>query len=685
MCREGRTLKGPHRMEVIRRMWRIGYALALAWLALSGNTARAEGEGEGEAPLLCDATHSAELSLASPRFNRVAADVFSVSPSCDLAAFDSGYDDTAYEVHPFYSATGGAFTAHLDPNGTTMQDSVLYLYCAPFDAEQPGKNLVAYNDDFQGTLLSGFGPNLEITLVPKYTYYLVIATFNRISVPIEETEEPFNPDLGSYTLCLGPGFSFGEFTPDGEQTDPLECALTSGYSQPVDTTFSATAYPSNGISGREVFELITGVDDPIAAIRWWGITGNEFNVSCPPDQLTYRVAFFEKSGLIPGASIEESTISPTITDTGSTLFGLPLYVYDLALPDPVTLPNNEGFVSVYVADTSGSCRFSWASSPTGIGGSLYFNFGTLSYQNNSDNVALCLSTQPDCPGETPETADTLRVQLIDPVLSSVVGDATLTLNRLPNFSYPGIYDPVGGLFRVECLPFGTYTAVVDAPGYAPLETELTFQDPGAFETLFLQTPEGEGEGEGGGCKGCGFLTTVFVTVLNSDTEKGLTNAHVSIVGTLLDITENVNGVYVLPTLSDGTYVLQIESEGFVTEQEVISVADETVLGVTVYLNPLEPAPVFDHTADESGDGQISLGELLGIIQLYNFGRYHCEGEGFAGGNGATDCAPHSCDYLAPAPNFVISLSELLRGIQIYTAQAYYACPSGEDGYCLGEP
>lgn len=667
-------------------MWRIVFILTLVVLSFPTRAANAEGEGEGAGALPCDVSVTGQITLSSPRFNRVAADAFSISLSCDLPSFDSGNDGTAYEVIPFYSKTGGAFTAYVDPANTTMQDSVLYLYCHPFDPENPGENLIAYNDDFQGTLLSGFGTNLELTLVPEYTYYLVLSTFNVVEGQAGDGEGASIPDLGAYSVCLSSGFTFGEYTPgEGEQADPLECSIVSGYSQPVDTSFSATAFASNGIAGRQIFELITGIDDPITAVRWWGITGNQLNNSCPPEDLTYRVGFYEKSGLIPILNINEFVLSPTITDTGSTLLGLPLYLYELNLPTPITLPNDEGFVSVYVANTVGNCRFSWASSPVGDGASKFFNFGTLNYQDNPDDVAVCLATEPDCPGETPESADTLRVQLIDPVLSSVVGDATLTLNRLPNFSYTGIYDPVGGLFRVECLPFGTYTAVVDAPGYAPLETELTFQDPGAFETLFLQTPEGEGEGEGGGCKGCAFLTTVFVTVLNSDTEKGLTDAHVSIVGTLLNITENVNGVYVLPTLSDGTYVLQIESEGFVTEQEVISVADETVLGVTVYLNPVEPAPVFDHTADESGDGRISLAELLGIIQLYNFGRYHCEGEGFAGGNGATDCAPHSCDYLAPAPNFVISLSELLRGIQIYTAQAYYACPSGEDGYCLGEP
>jgi hypothetical protein len=667
------------------RSIRIAAAFALALLVFPASLAHAE--GEGEAPLPCDATISGTLNAASPQFDRMAADAFTSSPACELPAFDSGYDGCAYAVLPFHSEVGGDFTAQVEPAFTTMQDSVLYLYCAPFDPQDPGKNLVAYNDDFRGGLLSALGPALSLSLVPDYTYYLVIATFNGIR-PGEEGEGDAgeNPDLGAYTVCLAPGYTFGEYSPnEGEITDPLACPIIAGYSQVLDQSFSATAYPSNNAAGRQIFELVTGVDDPITGIRWWGITGTQLNAFCDPTQLTYRVGFYEKSGLLPILNLNEFTAPPTVSETGTTLFGLPIYAYDLTFPEPVTLPNDEGFVSVYVSNTVNNCRFSWLSSAVGNGTSLYFNFSGLNYLSNPDDVAMCLITEPDCPGETSETADTLRVQLIDPLLSTVVGNATVTFNRLPNFSYPAEYDPVGGLFRVECLPFGTYTAVVAAPGYAPFETELLFQDPGAFETFFLQTAEGEGEGEGGGCKGCGFLTTVFVSVLNDDTEKGLTNARVRLTGTLLDITENVDGVYVLPTLSDGTYTLQVEANGFVTEQEIFSVSNDTVLGITVRMNPVQAAPVYDHTADEDANGRLNLSELLGIIQLYNFSRYHCEGDTFAPGQGDTDCTPHSCDYQPAVPDFVISLSELLRGIQLFTAQGYYDCPESEDGYCPGAP
>ena len=99
----------------------------------------------------------------------------------------------------------------------------------------------------------------------------------------------------------------------------------------------------------------------------------------------------------------------------------------------------------------------------------------------------------------------------------------------------------------------------------------------------------------------------------------------------------------------------------------------------------EGEPLFTHSADEDGDGALSLGELLGIIQFYNFGSYQCDGNGgYTVGTDTDGCTPHSSDFV---PDFFISMSELLRSIQVFNVGHYYACESGgaEDGYCLGQP
>ncbi|MBI1318907.1 MAG: hypothetical protein GC168_08150 [Candidatus Hydrogenedens sp.] len=96
-----------------------------------------------------------------------------------------------------------------------------------------------------------------------------------------------------------------------------------------------------------------------------------------------------------------------------------------------------------------------------------------------------------------------------------------------------------------------------------------------------------------------------------------------------------------------------------------------------------PAP---HNGDTSGDEHFDLQEVLRIVQLYNAGAYACvpEGEtedGFVPGVGGTTCTRHDSDY-APPP-WEISLSELLRTIQLYRIGGYRRCGDGEDGFCAG--
>jgi glucose/arabinose dehydrogenase len=90
-----------------------------------------------------------------------------------------------------------------------------------------------------------------------------------------------------------------------------------------------------------------------------------------------------------------------------------------------------------------------------------------------------------------------------------------------------------------------------------------------------------------------------------------------------------------------------------------------------------------HSADQDGSFSFSLSELLRIIQFFSAGALHCaEGteDGYAPGPGdQISCAPHQTDY-NPA-NWRLSLSELLRAIQLYNVGRYSPCLGGEDGFC----
>ena len=103
----------------------------------------------------------------------------------------------------------------------------------------------------------------------------------------------------------------------------------------------------------------------------------------------------------------------------------------------------------------------------------------------------------------------------------------------------------------------------------------------------------------------------------------------------------------------------------------------------------EGQPFTPHTADQNGDGQISVSELLRIIQFYNSGGFHCADDpsstedGYVPGPGVNQtCTPHDSDY-AGGPDWAINLDELLRIIQFFNSGGYHPCEGTEDGFCPG--
>ncbi|MDM8549354.1 VWA domain-containing protein [Desulfobacterales bacterium HSG2] len=89
-----------------------------------------------------------------------------------------------------------------------------------------------------------------------------------------------------------------------------------------------------------------------------------------------------------------------------------------------------------------------------------------------------------------------------------------------------------------------------------------------------------------------------------------------------------------------------------------------------------------HSADYNpADYEISISELLRVIQMYNSPAYHCDSGGedkYALGTGDQNCTPHASDY--NPQNWKIDLTELLRMIQLYNSSRYQTDPDGEDGF-----
>ncbi|MBI1318103.1 MAG: hypothetical protein GC168_04015 [Candidatus Hydrogenedens sp.] len=102
-----------------------------------------------------------------------------------------------------------------------------------------------------------------------------------------------------------------------------------------------------------------------------------------------------------------------------------------------------------------------------------------------------------------------------------------------------------------------------------------------------------------------------------------------------------------------------------------------------------------HTADTNGNKRFDLPELMRLIQIYNTGGYRCAPspgdteDGFEvsyrGARGVDNgCAPNDSDYQGVADG-QISLGELLRALQLYNLGGHYDCgAAGEDGFCAQE-
>lgn len=114
--------------------------------------------------------------------------------SCAAASSDSGNDGTSYQTYSVYSPSGQNMQAEVVLN--SLPDSVLFVYCDPFDPLNPATNIRAWDDDggvgFGSAIVAADG----VAMVPNEVYTLVVTGFGPT-------------DLGTYDLVLGGDLEFG--------------------------------------------------------------------------------------------------------------------------------------------------------------------------------------------------------------------------------------------------------------------------------------------------------------------------------------------------------------------------------------------------------------------------------------------------------------------------------------------
>ncbi|MBI1321380.1 MAG: hypothetical protein GC168_20850 [Candidatus Hydrogenedens sp.] len=152
---------------------------------------------------------------------------------------------------------------------------------------------------------------------------------------------------------------------------------------------------------------------------------------------------------------------------------------------------------------------------------------------------------------------------------------------------------------------------------------------------------------------------------------------------------NTQPVFTDPDVGDyhrmllpGTYSYTISAPGYEdTRVENVAVGTGNAIRTDVEL-----MPILAHSADANRDREISLTELLRIVQFFNALTFQCDADSEDGyapyGGSCFGCAQHSSDY-APR-DCAVSLSELLRGVQLFNLGTYHPCEAGEgDGFCPG--
>ncbi len=118
---------------------------------------------------------SGTLDENSPTYNRIFGG--SVSLECASEVSDSSIDGMYFGLFCIEVSNSDPIELIVDPAATLLNDTVMTIYCDPFDPGAPDANIVSYDDDGGEGLLSAFVVADGITLTPGNMYYVVLSTF----------------------------------------------------------------------------------------------------------------------------------------------------------------------------------------------------------------------------------------------------------------------------------------------------------------------------------------------------------------------------------------------------------------------------------------------------------------------------------------------------------------------------
>jgi hypothetical protein len=120
-------------------------------------------------------TFSGTLDGSSPIYDRIHGTA--VDANCGAPMFDSVNDGMAFDIQCVEVIDTNPIEIILDPRLTNISDTVLTLYCDPFDPLAPSLNVVAFDDDDGMATLSALAVPDNIRLVPGLKYWVVVSTY----------------------------------------------------------------------------------------------------------------------------------------------------------------------------------------------------------------------------------------------------------------------------------------------------------------------------------------------------------------------------------------------------------------------------------------------------------------------------------------------------------------------------
>lgn len=158
-------------MSILKSFIMVSLALALPAMAAE----KALDAANIKSGLTSFQTFSGTLDGSSPVYDRIYGTT--VDAHCGAPVFDSVNDSMAFDIQCIEVMDANPIEIILDPGLTSISDTVLTLYCDPFDPLAPSLNVVAFDDDDGMATLSALSVPDNIRLVPGLKYWVVVSTY----------------------------------------------------------------------------------------------------------------------------------------------------------------------------------------------------------------------------------------------------------------------------------------------------------------------------------------------------------------------------------------------------------------------------------------------------------------------------------------------------------------------------